>query len=65
MNMRWLDYCEHCGTTSEPIRKVNAKVVIDGNIQADCKDDRTMAANVEEEIWVCSECGKTINIREG
>ncbi len=62
--MCFLDYCEHCGTTKPPKRKIKVKVVLEGTIAGDKRDDRKPSTNVEDDVWICSECGRELRIKE-
>jgi hypothetical protein len=61
--MAW-SYCDNCGTTAIPKRKVTVKVVLEGGIRGDERTDVDLDADVYEDEWVCSECGKKVKVGE-
>jgi hypothetical protein len=61
--MEWLDYCEHCGTTKPPRRRVVVNAKLEGTIGGDERGDRRLSTDVESDVWVCSECGRVVNVK--
>jgi rubrerythrin len=63
--VEWLDYCEHCGTTKPPKRKVSVKATLEGTVQSDERKDLELDTDVLSDVWVCSECGHEVNVERG
>jgi hypothetical protein len=57
-----LDYCEHCGTTKPPKRRIEVSVKLEGLIRGDERDDRKPSTVTEGYVWICSECGREVKV---
>lgn len=59
-----MDYCEHCGTTAEPKRRVTVKATLEGTIRGDERVDKELDTDVSEDVWICSDCGKEVKVHK-
>jgi NMD protein affecting ribosome stability and mRNA decay len=57
-----LDYCEHCGSTNPPKRRIDVNVKLEGTIRGDERDDREPSTAVGSDVWICSECGREVKV---
>jgi len=62
--MAWNDYCEHCGTTKPPGRKVSVSATLEGTVRGDERESRVLGTNAVDDVWVCSECGREVKVDE-
>lgn len=58
--MDWLDYCEHCGTTNEPIPIHEVDLTLDGNSTSE--GNSKIVSKKAKRKWKCSVCGRILNI---
>lgn len=56
----WSDYCEHCGTTSSPIRKYIYKDDLVGVSKDNDTGDMNFKPKIDKILLVCSDCGKIL-----